>query len=142
MGFIKRLLGLETKPGEPETVNSERFEAEVLRSDLPCIVEFYNLWCSSCQVMTGLLNEIGPGYMGRARFYKVNVERTPSIPARFQISGVPTVILFDAGEPRDRLTGLVPLNDLKEWIDTRLSERASGTNEEEPRTPEDGRCES
>ena len=48
MGFIKRLLGLETRPGEPETIDSERFERDVLHGDLPCVVEFYNLWCSSC----------------------------------------------------------------------------------------------
>jgi thioredoxin 1 len=129
MGFLKRLLGLETKPGEPETVNGERFSSEVLRSELPCVVEFYNLWCSSCQVMTGLLNEIGPGYIARAKFYKVNVDRTPSIPARFQISGVPTIVLFENGEPRDRLTGLVPLDELRAWIDASLSEPPSGTNE-------------
>ena len=117
MGFIKRLLGLETKPGEPETIDAERFDREVLQSGLPCIVEFYNLWCSSCQVMTGLLNEIGPGYLERARFYKVNAERSPSIPPRYGVSGVPTVILFKAGEPVDRLTGLVPIDDLKAWID-------------------------
>jgi thioredoxin 1 len=126
MGFLKRLIGLETKPGEPETLNEERFEGEVLRSELPCVVEFYNLWCASCQVMTGLLNEIGPGYLGRAKFYKVNVDRTPSIPLRFQISGVPTIVLFDGGEPKDRLTGLVPLNDLRAWIDERISAGPQG----------------
>jgi len=120
MGFIKRLLGLETKPGEPETINKDRFERDVLQGDLPCIVEFYNLWCSSCQVMTGLLNEIGPQYLERARFYKVNAERSPSIPPRYGISGVPTVIMFKGGEPVDRLSGLVPIDDLKDWIDQHL----------------------
>ena len=136
MGFIKRLLGLETRPGEPENISGERFDAEVLASDLPCVIEFYNLWCSSCQVMAGLLNEIGPRYGGRARFYKVNVHRTPSIPARYQIRGVPTIVFFDAGEPRDRITGLVPLNDLTAWIDERLAASASGENEGEPHAPE------
>jgi len=120
MGFIKRLLGLETKPGEPETIDPERFERDVLRGDLPCVVEFYNLWCSSCQVMTGLLNEIGPGYLDRARFYKVNAERSPSIPPRYGVSGVPTLIIFKGGEPVDRLTGLVPIDELKAWIEQHL----------------------
>jgi thioredoxin 1 len=120
MGFIKRLLGLETKPGEPETIDSERFERDVLRGELPCVVEFYNLWCSSCQVMTGLLNEIGPDYLDRARFYKVNAERSPSIPPRYGVSGVPTLIIFRGGEPVDRLSGLVPIDELKEWIERHL----------------------
>jgi thioredoxin 1 len=120
MGFLKRLFGLETKPGEPESIGGERFEREVLQGELPCIVEFYNLWCSSCQVMTGLLNELGPGYLGRARFYKVLVDRNPSIPGRFQISGVPTIALFKNGEAVDRLVGLVPIDELKAWIDGSL----------------------
>jgi thioredoxin len=120
MGFLRRLLGLETKPGEPESINDDRFEDEVVRSELPCVVEIYNLWCSSCQVMTGLLNEIGPEYMGKVKFFKVNAERSPSIPQRFQVSGVPTILLVERGEVVDRLTGLVPLNDLRDWVEQHI----------------------
>jgi thioredoxin len=116
MGFFRRLLGLETRPGEPESLNDDRFEEEIAQSELPCVIEIYNLWCSSCQVMTGLLNEIGPEYLGKIKFFKVNAERSPSIPQRFQVSGVPTILLVDRGEVVDRLTGLVPLNDLRQWI--------------------------
>jgi thioredoxin-like negative regulator of GroEL len=117
MGFLRRLLGLETKPGEPESIGDDRFDEEIAQSDLPCIVEIYNLWCSSCQVMTGLLNEIGPDYIGKARFFKVNAERSPSIPQKFGVSGVPTILMLDRGEVIDRLTGLVPLNELRAWIE-------------------------
>ena len=110
MGFLKRLLGIETKPGEPESIGDDSFEEEVLRSELPCVVEIYNLWCSSCQVMAGLLNEVGPDYLGKV------------IPQRFQVSGVPTILLIERGEVVDRLTGLVPLDELRDWI-----ERHAGT---------------
>ncbi len=122
MGFLKRLLGIETKPGEPESIGDDSFEEEVLRSELPCVVEIYNLWCSSCQVMAGLLNEVGPDYLGKVKFFKVNAERSPSIPQRFQVSGVPTILLIERGEVVDRLTGLVPLDELRDWI-----ERHAGT---------------
>ncbi len=117
MGFLKKLLGLETKPGEPESIGDDRFEEEVLRSELPCVVEIYNLWCSSCQVMAGLLNEVGPDYVGKVKFFKVNAERSPSIPQRFQVSGVPTILFVEKGEVVDRLTGLVPLDELRDWIE-------------------------
>lgn len=117
MGFLRRFLGLETKPGEPESIGDDRFDGEIAQSDLPCVVEIYNLWCSSCQVMTGLLNEIGPDYIGKARFFKVNAERSPSIPQRLGVSGVPTILVLQRGEVIGRLTGLVPLNDLRDWID-------------------------
>jgi thioredoxin len=124
MGFLKRLLGLETKPGEPESIGDGRFEEEVVRSELPCVVEIYNLWCSSCQVMAGLLNEVGPDYMGKVRFFKVNADRSPSIPQRFQVSGVPTMLLIERGEVIDRLTGLVPLDELRDWIEWHIEARA------------------
>jgi thioredoxin 1 len=117
MGFIKRLLGLETKPGEPRPIKDDSFESEVLKCELPCFVEFYNLWCSSCQVMSGLLNEVGPSYLGKAKFFKLNTDRNPAVPARYNISGVPTIIVFKDGKEVDRLAGLTPLNPLKEWIE-------------------------
>lgn len=120
MGFLRRLLGLETKPGEPESIGDDRFEGEIARSEIPCVVEIYNLWCSSCQVMTGLLNEIGPDYLGKVKFLKVNADRNPSIPQRFRVSGVPTILFVERGEEVDRLTGLVPLNELRGWIERHI----------------------
>jgi thioredoxin len=122
MGFLKRLLGLETKPGEPVSIGEDRFDQEVVRSELPCVVEIYNLWCSSCQVMTGLLNEVGPEYLGRVKFFKVNAERSPSLPMRFQVSGVPTILLIRGGEAVDRLVGITPLDALKDWIERHIEQ--------------------
>lgn len=123
MGFLKRLLGLETKSGEPESIGDDRFEEEVVRSELPCVVEIYNLWCSSCQVMAGLLNEVGPDYVGKVKFFKVNADRNPFIPQRFKVSGVPTILLIERGEVIDRLTGLVPLDELRDWIEQHIETR-------------------
>jgi thioredoxin 1 len=120
MGFIKRLLGLETKPGEPQPVNDSSFEAEVLSCELPCFVDFYSLWCPPCQVMGGLLNEIGPEYIGRAKFFKMDITKNPFSASRQNISGVPTVIVFKGGVGVDRIVGLEPLNDLKAWIDKHI----------------------
>lgn len=128
MGFLKRLLGLDTKPGEPESIGDDRFEEEVVRSDLPCVVEIYNLWCSSCQVMAGLLNEVGPDYVGKVKFFKVNADRSPFIPQRFQVSGVPTILLIERGEVIDRLTGLVPLDELRDWIEQHIEARADDSS--------------
>ena len=58
MGLIKRLLGLEAKPGEPETLPDEMFEETVKGPEVPTFVLFFNNWCSGCQVMHGLLNEM------------------------------------------------------------------------------------
>ena len=120
MGFIKRILGLETSPGEPQPLRDDSFEAEVLHCDLPCFVEFYSLWCPSCQVMSGLLNEVGPEYIGKAKFFKLNVSKNPTAHVPYDISGVPTIIAFKDGEAVDRLVGLVPIDMLKDWIERNI----------------------
>lgn len=120
MGFLKRFFGLETKPGELQPLTDDRFDAEVLASDTASFVYFFNLWCSSCQVMSGLLNEIGPDYIGKARFFKLDAGKNPHAPGRYTVTSVPTVIAFKNGEPGERLVGLTPLDDLKEWIDRHL----------------------
>ena len=120
MGFLKRFFGLETKPGELQPLTDDRFDAEVLASDTASFVYFFNLWCNSCQVMSGLLNEIGPDYLGKARFFKLDTGKNPYTPGRYTVISVPTVIAFKNGEPGERLVGLTPLDDLKDWIDRHL----------------------
>lgn len=120
MGFFKWLLGLEAKPGEPQPLSDGNFEAEVLNCDLPCFVYCYNLWCASCQVMGGLLNELGPEYIGRAKFFKLDVNKNPSFAVGQNVRSVPTIIQFRDGEVIDQHVGLVPLNYLKEWIDNHI----------------------
>jgi thioredoxin 1 len=120
MGFIRRFLGLETIPGQPKPVHGGTFDEEVLAGELPSFVYFFHLWCSSCQVMGGLLNEIGPDYLDRAAFFKMNVQKEPAIPTRYNVTAVPTVIVFKNGEEANRLVGLIPLNALREWVEKHL----------------------
>lgn len=117
MGFFKWLLGLETKPGEPKPLNDRIFKTEVLDCELPCFVYCYNLWCASCQVMGGLLNELGPDYIGKAEFFKLDVNKNPSFSVEQNVRSVPTIIEFKDGKVVDQLVGLIPLDSLKEWID-------------------------
>jgi thioredoxin 1 len=117
MGFIKRLLGLEQKPGEPKPISDGIFEETVLRNQLPCFVDFYNLWCAPCQVMGGLLNEVGPQYIGKAEFFKIDVNNNPGVAAKFKIRSVPTLIVFKNGKAVERHVGLIPLNPLKAMIE-------------------------
>lgn len=120
MGFLRKLLGLEVKPGEPAPLTDSLFDQEIAGKELPCFVYFFSLWCSSCQVMGGLLNEIGPEYADKAFFYKLDVSKNPDATARFDVKAVPTVIALKKGELVDRHTGLVPIDQIKEWIEKNL----------------------
>ncbi|MBU8921355.1 MAG: thioredoxin [Bacteroidales bacterium] len=137
MGFIKRLLGLETKPGEPAPLTDERFDEEIAESGLPCFVYCFSLWCSSCQVMGGLLNEVGPDYADQARFFKLDVTKNPATASRLGIKGVPAIFFFRDGKPVESHTGLIPLDPLKEWIEMNISGKERPALQENPTLPND-----
>ena len=71
MGIFKNLFGGEPKPGRPTSISDDEFENEVLRSDIPVAVDFWSSTCAPCQVMAGLLSELGPEFAGRLKIVKV-----------------------------------------------------------------------
>ncbi|RPH94674.1 thiol reductase thioredoxin [candidate division KSB1 bacterium] len=113
MGFLKRLFTGSTKPGKPIAVTDESFEQEVLNSDLPAVVDFWSPTCAPCQVMGGLLNELGPEFTDRLRIFKLNVEQSPDTAEQYRIRGVPTLVFLRKGREVDRVVGLMPLHPLR-----------------------------
>jgi thioredoxin 1 len=75
------------------------FEKEVFHSDLPVLVEFWASWCPPCKMMEPLLNKLEKEYEGKVKIGKLNVDRNGLTAAKFNISGVPTFILFKGSEP-------------------------------------------
>jgi thioredoxin-like negative regulator of GroEL len=130
MGFLRRLLGLETKPGEPEALRDEDFEETVKGPDLPVFVFFFNLWCSGCQVMHGLINEVGPEYLGKARFYKMDVTKSPKAATAMQLKGVPLLAAFSPEGKADVTTGLMNITELRNWIESHLSDAEGAPGQE------------
>jgi thioredoxin 1 len=123
MGFFQKLFGITPKPGKPREITEDEFD-EIVKSTKPMVVDFYSLTCPPCQVMGGLLNELGPAYAGQIEFFKMNVDRNPRAAATFQIQSVPTVLLIHRGKIADRIVGLLPLMPLKDKIE-RMARRVS-----------------
>jgi thioredoxin 1 len=117
MGILGKIFGGSPKPGKPRPVTDADFEAEVLKSDVPAVVDFWASWCAPCQVMGGLLDEVGPEYEGRVNIFKLNVEQNRETAARFGVRSIPTVILFRGGRPVDTIVGLLPLRPLRQKLD-------------------------
>lgn len=117
MGFLSRIFSGSTKPGKPIMVTDESFERMVLQSDLPAVVDFWSPTCAPCQVMGGLLSELGPEYANRIRIFKLNVEQSPDTAEQYSIRGVPTLVFLRAGREVDRIVGLMPLNPLRAKLD-------------------------
>jgi thioredoxin len=117
MGFLRKLFFGPPKPGKPVPLTDESFQKEVLGSDIPAVVDFWSPRCTHCQVMGGLLDEIGPDYFGRVKIFKLNVDRNPETAMRHEIQSVPTLILFRQGKPVYRVVGLLPLKPLRAKLD-------------------------
>jgi len=121
MGFFKKLLGLERSPGEPEPLPDEKFDETVGSPEMPVFIVFFSLWCSSCQVMLGLLNEVAPEFLGRARFYKMDAGRSPHAITALGIRGVPVLAAFAPDGKADRTTGLMDITELRNWIESHIT---------------------
>ncbi|MGB2768337.1 MAG: thioredoxin [Candidatus Zixiibacteriota bacterium] len=117
MGFLRQLFSRPPRPGKPLPVTDASFGEDVLESEIPVVVDFWSARCSPCQVMGGLLDEIGPDYVGRVMVFKLNVDQNPQTAAQYQVRSIPTLVLFRKGEPVDRIMGLLPLNPLRARLD-------------------------
>lgn len=104
-----------------DTLNSSRFETEVIESAGPVVVDFYAPWCAPCRMLGPIMDKLADQYDGRIRFYKVNVDDEPDLAGVFGISGVPTVLMFRDGNLVDGFVGLNSPQAIQDRLDT-LSE--------------------
>ncbi|GIU93576.1 MAG: thioredoxin [Gaiellaceae bacterium] len=89
-------------------VTDETFVDEVLRSELPVVVDFFAPWCKPCERIEPLLRELAEEWRGRVGFTRLNIEESLGTPGRLGVLSIPTVILFAGGEERARVVGAQP----------------------------------
>lgn len=91
-----------------QTVGDQNFDAEVISSDLPVLVDFSAVWCGPCKALEPAVKEVAGEYAGKLKVVKVDIDESPGVAARFGIRGVPTVIVVKGGREVKRQVGLVP----------------------------------
>jgi len=103
------------------------FENEVLRSRGWVLVDFYAPWCGPCKMLAPFLDQLAGEFAGRVKFAKLNVDEAPGIAGQYEITGVPTLLLFRDGQPMDSVVGMVPPQTLKKWLEKALASEANPT---------------
>ncbi|MBE6020787.1 MAG: thioredoxin [Clostridiales bacterium] len=88
--------------------NIDSFEAEVLKSDIPVLVDFYADWCGPCQSIAPILNELAEQYDGKLKICKINVDENQKLAISHQVMSIPTMLIFKGGEIKDRIVGAMP----------------------------------
>lgn len=97
-------------------LNGANFESEVLKSDIPVVVDFYADWCGPCKMMAPVLKQLVDGLQGKIKVAKFNVDVDNQLAGKYGISSIPCLILFKGGEEADRLVGFKPLPELQKWV--------------------------
>jgi len=87
-------------------LNEENFHKTIAATSTPAVVDVYAPWCGPCKMLSPVLEQLAVNYGGSIRFFKVNVDETPGLASRFEITGVPTLLFFKNGEVCDRVIGL------------------------------------
>jgi len=107
------------------TLTDANFETEVLKSDIPVLVDFWAEWCYPCKMIAPVVSEISKEYTGKLKVGKLNTDQNQSIAVQYGISGIPTLLLFKNGEVVDRIVGAYPKHAITEKINYFLAPMAS-----------------
>ena len=101
-------------------ITKDNFEAEVLQSNVPVIVDFWASWCGPCKMLSPLVEEIGTQYEGKALIGKVNVDEEPELARQFGVMSIPTVVFLKNGREFDRKVGVMPPQAFTDVLDKNL----------------------
>jgi len=95
----------------------DNFEAEVLQSDVPVLVDFWAEWCMPCKMLSPIVEELADEYAGKVKIGKMDTDGNRNVPIKYGISAIPTLILFNGGEMVKKFVGLQRKADIKAVLD-------------------------
>lgn len=99
-------------------ITKDNYDAEVVNSDLPVIVDFWAEWCGPCKMMAPVFEKVSANYEGKLKFAKLDTQAEPELTQNFSIQGIPCLIVIKDGKEVDRIVGFHPEPQLKSAIDS------------------------
>ena len=91
-----------------QAVNAENFEQEVLKSDIPVLVDFWAPWCGPCKALAPTIDDVANETAGRLKVVKLDIDEAPGVAAKYGVQSIPTLILFKNGDIVEQLVGMMP----------------------------------
>ena len=97
-------------------ISDADFEAEVLQSDVPVLVDFWAPWCAPCRSLTPVIEELAKEFEGKLKIVKINVEDHKEVAGRYNVRGIPNLVMFKNGELQEQIVGAVAKQELSDAI--------------------------
>ena len=101
-------------------VSDASFEGDILKSEVPVLVDFWAPWCGPCRSVAPIVDDLANEYAGKLKVAKINVDESTDVATRYQITSIPTFILFKNGQVADRALGALPRSEFVKLIDRNL----------------------
>ncbi len=106
--------------GKVGEVGDQNFETEVLKSPIPVLVDFWAAWCAPCRMLAPVVEAIADKYEGKARVVKLNVDENMATSGKYNIKGIPTLLLFKNGTIKEQIVGNTTKDTISKMIDNHL----------------------
>ncbi|MBL8639580.1 MAG: thioredoxin [Alphaproteobacteria bacterium] len=100
-----------------QDVTDKNFEAEVLKSDIPVMIDFWAEWCGPCRAMAPIVDKIADAKKGTLKVVKMNIEENPDTPTKYGIRGIPTFMVFKNGQLVDTKVGGMSQDQMANWVE-------------------------
>ena len=103
-----------------QQVSDTSFEGDILKSEKPVLVDFWAPWCGPCRSVAPIVDELATQYKDRIKVAKINVDESSQVAMKYQITSIPTFILFKNGQVADRVLGAIPRSEFVKFIDRNI----------------------
>lgn len=101
-------------------VSDDSFDGDILKSEQPVLVDFWAPWCGPCRSVAPIVDDLATQYAGKLKVAKINVDESSNVAMKYQVTSIPTFILFKGGQVKDRILGAVPRSEFVRFIDRNL----------------------